>query len=51
MKHIKDNGGVSIFVGDNIEEIENKEDISVIFKRDYSSASELYNFIKKQIEK
>lgn len=50
MKFVKDKGGISIFVGDNINEIENKNDISFIFKRNYSIDSELYNYIKEYLD-
>ena len=45
MKYIKDNGGISIFVSDEKPNIENEEDISFFFNRDYSKGSNLSNFI------
>lgn len=45
MKFIKDNGGISIFVGENIDDIKNRDDISFIFKRDYSKDSDLFKYI------
>lgn len=50
MKFVKDNGGISIFVSEKIVDIENKEDVSHFFNRDYSSDSELFKFISNYIK-